>query len=205
MPPPPRSTTSSRTGLSTAQGQLFRAPHLLHNSEIQAKVCRLRKLHFEYLGLTLPPGKEHPWGRFGVCDQPTASCQDGKTDFITVTKEKVESSQKIIITRRQSNFYLGSRGCLTQVILPQARKGGAGRKVEGKEGQECFKPALPPKAANAVNTVLLQLICEGPSSLKTNPPLCTLKGEAQAVPPCHPFPCTLADYLCAVAFPTTLG
>lgn len=41
--------------------------------------------------------------------------------------------------------------------------------MEGKEGQERFKPALPPKAANTVTTALLQLICKGPSSLKTKP------------------------------------
>lgn len=63
-----------------------------------------KKLPFEYLGLTLPPGKEHPWDKFGVSDHPTASFQNGKADFITDTTEKIESSQKITMTRRQSKF-----------------------------------------------------------------------------------------------------
>lgn len=49
------------------------------------------KLHFEYLGLTLPSGKEHPWDKFRVCDHPTATSQDGKADFVANTKNRKQS------------------------------------------------------------------------------------------------------------------
>lgn len=73
--------------------------------------------------------------------------------------------------------------------------------MEGKEGQECFNRALPPKAASTVNKALLQLICEGPSSLKTNPaPLLS-----SCAPESAPLSLSLTDKLYAVAFPSTLG
>lgn len=110
-------------------------------------------------------------------------------------KKKIENSQKIIITSEHSKFQLSSCDCLTQAVLPQAWKGGAGRKVEGREGQEHLKPALPSKAASTVNTDLLPLIHERASSLKTKPTpsFSSLHSERKGTgsAPCHPFPCRL--------------
>lgn len=120
-------------------------------------------------------------------------------------KKKLANSQKIIITRRAS-FSLVYATASQQAVLPQAQKGGAGREVKGKEGQECFKPALPPKAGNTVNTALPPSIREGLSRLKTNPPLRFLplysKRKGTDFLPATLF---LGDYLYPVAFPSTLG
>lgn len=65
---------------------------------------------------------------------------------------------------------------------PRHRKGEQEGKPRERKGRNALNQLCHQKQ-QTLNAVLLQLICEGPSSSKTNPPLCTLKGEAQAVPP----------------------